>query len=179
VPAVVNVCEALWPFFRVPVLKLPLLAVAVWLVGPLFVQVTLSPTWIVSDAGVNLKSEIVSTGSDALWARRECRWRRWRRRCVVAESGFVLVWEPTVLPAPLPAPWWRAWRGGVAAAVVVDVVVGGGVGTVVVVVVFVPVARSCLGFAEASASGAGTTATASAAAAQLRALRGSILIPMT
>ena len=29
VPALVNVCEALWPFFNVPVLKLPSLAVAV------------------------------------------------------------------------------------------------------------------------------------------------------
>jgi hypothetical protein len=29
VPVLVNVCEALWPFFNVPVLKLPSLAVAV------------------------------------------------------------------------------------------------------------------------------------------------------
>ena len=65
VPALVNVCEALWPFFNVPVLKLPSLAVAVWSVGPLLVQVTVSPTWIVSDPGVNLKSEIVSAGSPA------------------------------------------------------------------------------------------------------------------
>ncbi len=65
VPALVNVCEALWPFFRVPVLKLPSLAVAVWLLGPLLVQVTVSPTWTVIVPGVNLKSEIVSAGSPA------------------------------------------------------------------------------------------------------------------
>ena len=46
-------------------LKLPSLAVAVWLVGPLLVQVTVSPTWIVIVPGVNLKSEIVSEGSPA------------------------------------------------------------------------------------------------------------------
>ena len=65
VPAFVNVCEALWPFFKVPVLKLPSLAVAVWSLGPLLVQVTVSPTWIVIAPGVNLKSEIVSAGSPA------------------------------------------------------------------------------------------------------------------
>ena len=65
VPGLANVCEALWPFFSVPVLKLPLVAVAVWSVGPLLVQVTVSPTWIVSVPGVNLKSEILSGGSPA------------------------------------------------------------------------------------------------------------------
>jgi hypothetical protein len=40
----VKVWDALWPFFRTPVLKLPLLAVAVWGLGPLFVHVTVSPT---------------------------------------------------------------------------------------------------------------------------------------
>ena len=64
-PALVNVCEALWPFFSVPVSKLPSVAVAVWSVGPLFVHVIVSPTWIVIVAGANLKSEIVSPGSPA------------------------------------------------------------------------------------------------------------------
>jgi hypothetical protein len=45
--------------------KLPSLAVAVWSVGPLFVHVIVSPTWIVIVAGANLKSEIVSPGSPA------------------------------------------------------------------------------------------------------------------
>ena len=44
VPAVVNVCDPLWPFWSTPVLKLPLLAVAVCALGPLLVQVTVSPT---------------------------------------------------------------------------------------------------------------------------------------
>ena len=44
VPAVVNVCDALWPFWSTPVLKLPLLAVAVCALGPSLVQVTVSPT---------------------------------------------------------------------------------------------------------------------------------------
>lgn len=65
VPGCSNVCEALWPLFRVPVLKLPSLAVAVCGLGPLFVHVTVSPAWIVSVAGANLKSEIVSPGSPA------------------------------------------------------------------------------------------------------------------
>jgi hypothetical protein len=54
VPAVVNVCEALWPFCSVPVSKLWSFAVAVWALGPLFVQVIVSPTWIVIVAGENL-----------------------------------------------------------------------------------------------------------------------------
>ena len=62
-PACVNVCEALWPLFSVPVSKLPLFAVAVCGAGPLFVHVIVSPTWIVIVAGENLKSEIVSPGS--------------------------------------------------------------------------------------------------------------------
>jgi hypothetical protein len=44
VPACVNVWEALVPFWSSPVSKLPLLAVAVWALGPWFVQVIVSPT---------------------------------------------------------------------------------------------------------------------------------------
>ena len=44
VPALVNVCDALWPLRSTPVSKLPLVAVAVCSDGPRFVQVTLSPT---------------------------------------------------------------------------------------------------------------------------------------
>jgi len=67
----VNVCDALCPFFRTPVLKLPLLAVAVCSLGPTLVQVIVSPAWIVIVAGVNSKSEIVSLGSSpATWAAR-------------------------------------------------------------------------------------------------------------
>jgi hypothetical protein len=65
VPAWVNVCDALEPFFSVPVSKLPFEAVAVWSVGPLFVQVIVSPTWIVIDAGEKKKSAIVTLGSPA------------------------------------------------------------------------------------------------------------------
>jgi hypothetical protein len=54
VPAVVNVCEPLWPVFSVPVLKLPSLAVAVWGCLPLFVHVIVSPTWTVIDPGEKL-----------------------------------------------------------------------------------------------------------------------------
>jgi hypothetical protein len=43
VPAVENVCDALAPFASVPVLKLPLFAVAVCAAGPLFDHVTVSP----------------------------------------------------------------------------------------------------------------------------------------
>jgi hypothetical protein len=70
VPGWVNVCEALAPFCRIPVLKLPSVAVAVWGAGPSLVHVIVSPTWTVIDAGANLKSEIVSAGSPAMWARR-------------------------------------------------------------------------------------------------------------
>ncbi len=68
VPALVNWCDALWPVFRVPVSKLPSLAVAVCGAFPWFVQVTVSPTWIVIVAGENLKSTIVSAGSLAAWS---------------------------------------------------------------------------------------------------------------
>ena len=49
-------------------LKLPLLAVAVWALGPWFVQVTVSPTWIVIVAGLKLKSAIVTVAPLAAWA---------------------------------------------------------------------------------------------------------------
>ena len=45
--------------------KLLSLAVAVWAVGPVLVHVTVSPVWIVIVAGENMKSEIVSDGSEA------------------------------------------------------------------------------------------------------------------
>jgi hypothetical protein len=47
----------------VPVLKLPLLAVAVWALGPLFVQVMVSPTCTVIVPGANWKSAIATPGS--------------------------------------------------------------------------------------------------------------------
>jgi len=65
VPACVNVCEALCPRFSGPVLKLPSRAVAVCVLGPLFVQVMVSPTWTVTALGVKWKSAIVSAGSAA------------------------------------------------------------------------------------------------------------------
>ena len=54
VPGVANVCDPLAPFASRPVLKLPLLAVALCSLGPLLVQITVSPAWIVSVPGVNL-----------------------------------------------------------------------------------------------------------------------------
>jgi len=68
VPAVVNVCDALFPFCSTPVLKLPSLAVAVCALGPWLTQVTVSPTWIVIVAGVNWKSAIVTVVAFAAWA---------------------------------------------------------------------------------------------------------------
>jgi hypothetical protein len=65
----VNVCDALWPRFSWPVSKLPLLAVAVWVLGPLLVQVTVSPVWTVIEDGEKRKSEIVAPGSAAACAR--------------------------------------------------------------------------------------------------------------
>ena len=58
-------CEALAPFFRTPVLKLPSLAVAVWELGPSLVQVIVWPACRVTVLAVNLKSEMVTPGSDA------------------------------------------------------------------------------------------------------------------
>ena len=63
-----NVCEALPPFLMIPVSKLPLRAVAVWGLGPLFIQVTVSPTCTVIVLGVNWKSAIPTLGSLAAWA---------------------------------------------------------------------------------------------------------------
>jgi len=82
VPAVVNVCDALWPFCSTPVLKLPLFAVAVCALGPWFVQVTGSPTWIVIVAGVNWKSAIATVVAFAAWGSGAGQWGRGRRaRC--------------------------------------------------------------------------------------------------
>jgi len=47
----VKVCDALLPFVSRPVSKLPFVAVAECRVGPLFVQVTLSPAVTVTAAG--------------------------------------------------------------------------------------------------------------------------------
>ena len=58
--------DALWPFCKTPVLKLPLLAVAVWALGPLLSHWTVSPTWTVIARGVKLKSAMVTPGSVAL-----------------------------------------------------------------------------------------------------------------
>ena len=55
-----NVCEPLPPLLRMPVSKLPSLAVAECAVGPLFDQVTVSPTFTVAPLGENLKSLIVT-----------------------------------------------------------------------------------------------------------------------
>ena len=55
-PARVNVCEALAPRLSVPVSNDPSRAVAVWDEGPVFVHMTVSPTWTVTDAGPNAKS---------------------------------------------------------------------------------------------------------------------------
>jgi hypothetical protein len=60
------VTDALWPFCKIPVLKLPLLAVAVWALGPLLSHWTVSPTWTVIVPGVKLKSAMVTPGSVAL-----------------------------------------------------------------------------------------------------------------
>lgn len=60
--------EALWPFCNTPVLKLPLSAVAVWALGPLLTHVTVSPTCTVIEAGLKLKSAIVTLGSAGLLA---------------------------------------------------------------------------------------------------------------
>lgn len=49
--------------------KLPSLAVAVWALGPSFVQVIVSPTCTVIELGLNWKSEIVTPVSVAAWAR--------------------------------------------------------------------------------------------------------------
>jgi hypothetical protein len=62
------VTEALWPLLRTPVLKLPLLAVAVWALGPLLCHTTVSPTCTVIVAGVKLKSAIVTVAVNALRA---------------------------------------------------------------------------------------------------------------
>jgi hypothetical protein len=96
----VNWCEALWPVFSVPVSKLPSLAVAVCGCLPWFVQVTVSPTWIVTVAGEKLKSTIVSDGSPAACAvGRELGCRvtglsPWRAAvdCVVDAVAVVVVW---------------------------------------------------------------------------------------
>lgn len=72
VPAVANVCDALAPVARIPVSK-PL-PVAVCLLGPWFVHVTVSPAWIVSVPGENEKSAIPTPGS--------------RLECALAASGI-------------------------------------------------------------------------------------------
>ena len=59
--------EALWPFCKTPVSKLPLFAVAVWGLGPLLSHSIVSPTCTVIAPGVKLKSAIVTPGSAARW----------------------------------------------------------------------------------------------------------------
>lgn len=58
--------EALWPFCKTPVSKLPLFAVAVWGLGPLLSHSMVSPTCTVMAPGVKLKSAMVTPGSAAL-----------------------------------------------------------------------------------------------------------------
>jgi hypothetical protein len=53
VPGWLNVWEALWPFFNVPVSNDLLEAVAVWALGPLFVQVIVLPAGTVMVLGAN------------------------------------------------------------------------------------------------------------------------------
>src|SRR6478672_7175481 len=60
VPALEKVWEPLAPFARTPVSKEPSSAVAEWPLGPLLLQVTVSPAVTVIVLGVNLKSLIVS-----------------------------------------------------------------------------------------------------------------------
>src|SRR5689334_11656936 len=55
VPGCVNRCEVLCPLLMFGVLKLPSLAVALWGASSWFVQVTVSPTLTVTDAGENAK----------------------------------------------------------------------------------------------------------------------------
>src|ERR687896_561887 len=69
VPAWSNVSERLCPALKIPVSKLPSSAVAECGVGPSLVQVTVSPTLIVTDAGANSKSLIVTPVSAAAVAR--------------------------------------------------------------------------------------------------------------
>ena len=110
-PGWVNVCDALCPFFRIPVLKLPLLAVAVCSLGPSLVHVIVSPVWIVTVAGVNLKSEIVSPGSAARWAASAPRDRSSPAARERAEVGL----DASVMPVRVsPARRWRRALLGVA-----------------------------------------------------------------
>jgi hypothetical protein len=103
------VCDALAPFARTPVSKLWSLAVAVCELGPALVQVTVSPAWIVSEPGENLKSEIVAPGSRAecafsargmrkRWCRPGCARRasRWRW-CPARDRCGVAACEPAAL----------------------------------------------------------------------------------
>src|ERR687896_2413462 len=76
VPAWSNVSERLWPASKMPVSKLPPSAVAECGVGPSLVQVTVSPTSIVTAAGANWKSLIVTPVSAAAVARGAFTWRR-------------------------------------------------------------------------------------------------------
>ena len=68
-PASSNVCERLWPASKIPVSKPPSSAVAECGVGPSLAQVTVSPTSIVTVAGANWKSLIVTDVSAAAVAR--------------------------------------------------------------------------------------------------------------
>src|SRR5918992_5144944 len=69
VPAWSKVSERLCPASNIPLSKLPSSAVAECGVGPSLVQVTVSPTLMVTDAGANSKSLIVTPVSAAAVAR--------------------------------------------------------------------------------------------------------------
>ena len=72
VPASLKVCERLCPSGKMPVSKLPSGEVDECGVGPSFVQVTVSPCWIVICAGANWKSATVTEPLAAAVARGFC-----------------------------------------------------------------------------------------------------------
>lgn len=112
--------EALCPFFSTPVLKLPLFAVAVWSLGPLFDHRIVPPTGMVIENGVKLKSAIVTPESverrTLAWIRPlspgpSRRWPAWvasARRSTLREPrsrtrlpGAWLCVRPAWLPRPV------------------------------------------------------------------------------
>src|SRR5581483_2512045 len=96
-----------------PVLKLPLFAVAVCGCCPVFVHVTVSPTWMVIVAGEKLKSTIEPGMSAAACASPATSLPSW-------------VMDSATIP-----PLERAWRRWKAAAPLPEVVAAGGLEVVV------------------------------------------------
>ena len=89
--------EALWPFCKTPVSKLPLFAVAVWGLGPLLSHSIVSPTCTVIAPGVKLKSAMVTPGSAALWV------------FAAIERPFPLIPVSAVEDDREIADTWRLW----------------------------------------------------------------------